>query len=289
MTASTSRARLIALAGLCLLALAGCGRASVPVLQAPLAAGVVWQPHGGNSNPRGAWDRLGVQKLLVQWSVVDDIAFVADSGLSQTPVMPDWPRISREPWAQHVILGLAGRFDETAARSNALDLSVLSARLARLPTALHVEGWYFPVEIDPTWKDAPQLRAALENLPRPLWISVYDSANLGAPNLVSTLASWLPDDVGILFQDGVGVHARDARTARDYVDTLATRFGAQRVRVIAEVFRPRGGGGFRAATADEILPQLAHYQGLTVYLFDGPTYLSDALVDDLVNRASASP
>jgi hypothetical protein len=289
MPSTSPRAGLLVLLALCLLALVSCGRASVPVLQTPLAAGVVWQPHDGNSNPRGAWDRLGVQNLLVQWSVVDDIAFVADSGLSQTPILPDWPRISREPWAQRVILGLAGRFDETAARNSALDLSILSARLARLPTVLHVEGWYFPVEFDPTWKDASQLRAALANLPRPLWVSVYDNANLGAPNLVSTLAAWLPDDVGILFQDGVGVHARDARTARDYVDTLATRFGAQRVRVIAEVFRPQGGGGFRAATADEILPQLAHYQGLTVYLFDGPTYLSDALVDDLVNRASASP
>lgn len=289
MPSTSPRARLLVLLALCLLGLVSCGRASVPVLQTPLAAGVVWQPHGGNSNPRGAWDRLGVQNLLVQWSVVDDIAFVADSGLSQTPILPDWPRISREPWAQRVILGLAGRFDETAARGDAVNLSVVSARLAKLPTELHVEGWYFPVEVDPTWKDAPQLRAALANLPRPLWISVYDSANLGAQNLINTLDAWLPDDVGILFQDGVGVHARDARTARDYADTLATRFGAQRVRVIAEVFRPRGDGGFRAATADEILPQLAHYQGLTVYLFDGPTYLSDALVDDLVNRANASP
>ena len=48
---------------------------------------------------------------------------------------------------------------------------------------------------------------------------------------------WLPPDVGVFFQDGVGVHARDARTARRYADTLASRLGKARVRIIAEAFR----------------------------------------------------
>jgi hypothetical protein len=250
---------------------------------------VVWQPHGGSSNPNGTWDRLGVRHLLVQWSVVDNTAFVLGSGLPETPVMPDWPTIAREPWARHVILGLAGRFDENAARSSTVDLSILSAQLALLPSAVNVEGWYFPVEFDPTWTDTTALRTAMANLPRPLWISVYDNTNLGAETLADKLAAWLPDDVGVLFQDGVGVKTRDALTARKHIDTLSARLGAKRVRVIAEVFRPLADGGFRAATTDEIMPQLAHYNGLTVYLFDGPTYLSNALVDDLVKLSNASP
>ncbi|RYF38696.1 MAG: hypothetical protein EOO27_50385, partial [Comamonadaceae bacterium] len=105
-------------------------------------------------------------------------------------------------------------------------------------------------------------------LPRPLWISVYDSANVGPAELASGLASWLPADVGVFFQDGVGVHAREAGVARHYANTLAARLGRDRVRIIAEAFRPKPGGGFRAATVDELAPQLATYDGYQIYLFE---------------------
>ena len=38
---------------------------------------------------------------------------------------------------------------------------------------------------------------ALDALPRPLWISVYDSANVGPYELAESLAAWLPKDVGV--------------------------------------------------------------------------------------------
>jgi hypothetical protein len=195
--------------------------------------------------------------------------------------MPDWQRIAREPWAQEVIVGLAGRFDERGARSDLENLVALSARVAKTPPPVKVSGYYFPIEIDPTWMEAFRLRTLLAQLPRPLWISVYDSANVGPEELAQSLAEWLPPDVGVFFQDGVGVYARTPFVAKHYINVLVRRLGRERVRVIAEAFRPQVGGGFRPATLEELRPQLAEYEGLPIYLFEGPRYVPPALVQGL--------
>jgi hypothetical protein len=245
------------------------------------AQGIVWQVDNATANPVGNWQLLGVRQLLVQWSIVDDIAFVPDVGLPAAANMPDWARIGREPWARNVILGLAGSFNENVARANVDKLVRQSERIAHLSLPLHVTGYYFPIEVDPTWGDAPKLAASLETLPRPLWISVYDRANVGGETLADWLATWLPGDVGVFFQDGCGVYARGPMVARKYLDALSARLGHDRVRVIAEAFRPSEHGGFRAATADELREQLGAYHGYFTYLFDGPHYVSDELVRNL--------
>ena len=56
------------------------------------------------------------------------------------------------------------------------------------------------------------------------------------------------------------------------------------MRVIAEAFRPAPNGGFRSATADEFLPQIDAYQAWPIYAFDGPHYLGDERVRELVAR-----
>lgn len=258
-------------------------------VQVPPVEGMVWQIDNETAIPKGDWDRLGARRLLVQWTVVDGIAFREDTGLPSGGTMPDWKRIAAEPWAREVILGLAGRFDERSARSEIAQLAETSAALARLPTPLNVVGYYFPVEIDPTWTEAPQLAALLNKLPRPLWISVYDSANVGPQELADGLLKWLPKDVGVFFQDGVGVHAREAWVARHYVNVLERSLGKGRVRVIAEAFRPQVGGGFRPATIEELRPQLATYAGLPIYLFEGPRYVPPSLVDQLVKAGAGQP
>ncbi|WP_370518250.1 hypothetical protein [Polaromonas sp. Pch-P] len=253
------------------------GACSGPPPVVPPLAGVVWQPDNKTLDPRGNWQRMGATELLVQWTAVDGVAFVNNPLLPVAAQLPAWPRIAGEAWAQDVIVGLAGRFDEKAARADIVQLAQASAVLAAQPTPLKVTGWYFPVEIDPTWKEAPSLAPLLAALPRPLWISVYDSANVGPEALVQGLAQWLPPDVGVFFQDGVGVHAREAHVAREYADVLSAKLGRERVRIIAEAFRPQSGGGFRSATIDELRPQLARYAGYRIYLFDGPHYVPDAL------------
>lgn len=263
-----------------LLALAACG----DLAGRPLPVhGIVWQPDNATARPHGNWDKIGARELIVQWTLVDQTAFVdgAGAGTAAAPQMPDWARIGAEAWARDVILGLAGNFDEAAARAGVASLAAQSQRLAALPTPLHVVGWYFPVEVDAHWTGAAGLAALLAPLPRPLWISAYDSANIGAANFAAALAAWLPADIGVLFQDGAGVYAREPRVAREYADALAARLGGARVRVIVEAFRPRPGGGFRSATAAELAPQLGAYAGYRTYLFDGPHYVGEALVDEL--------
>jgi hypothetical protein len=256
--------------------LTGCASQVVPPIE-----GVVWQIDNEHTQPRGDWEKLGVKRLLVQWTVVDDLAFVEGTDLQRGKAMPDWPQIGQQPWAQEVILGLAGRFDERGARGSLEELVQLSARVARTPPPVKVTGYYFPIEIDPTWMEAYRLRTLLNQLPKPLWISVYDSANVGPEELAQSLAEWLPPDVGVFFQDGVGVHAREAYVARHYANVLSRRLGRDRVRLIAEAFRPQVGGGFRPATIEELRPQLATYEGFPIYLFEGPRYVPPSLVQGL--------
>ncbi|TAM54139.1 MAG: hypothetical protein EPN57_07670 [Paraburkholderia sp.] len=247
-----------------------------------VAQGMVWQPDAAHVNPHGQWDALGVRELLVQWTAVDDEALVPGAGLPTAQRLPDWKRIGREPWAREVIVGLAGRFDESQARGNAAQLVKQSLALAAVKWPVHVAGWYFPVEVDPTWRDAASLAPLLDRLPKPLWISVYDNSNIGGAALAAWLDRWLPRDVGVLFQDGCGDYVRKPAVARAYADALAERLGPERVRIIAEAFRGLPGGGVRAASASELRPQLQAYRGYRVFLFDGPHYVSPALVREMV-------
>lgn len=250
----------------------------------PGIVGMVWQPDNLTVGISGDWEKLGARELLVQWSVVDGQSFLPGTGLPEVPVLPDWKRIAKEPWAKDVILGLAGFFSENRSRDNIEELAVLSERIAKVKTPLNVTGWYFPAEVDPSWSRARELPALLARLPRPLWISVYDGANIGPAATADWLDSWLPKDIGVFFQDGVGVYARTAPVARTYADALRDRLGKDRVRIIAEAFRPQYGGGFRSATAAELKPQLAAYDGYPLYLFDGPHYVTPELVKALATK-----
>ena len=262
-------------AGLLALGLAGCQ-------STPLVQGVAWQLDNTHADAHGDWNRLGVSDLLLQWTAVDNTAYVAGTRIPVAARLPDWNRIAQEPWARHVLVGLAGRFDENAARANVALLVDQSLELVRAAPRLNIEGWYFPVEVDPSWQDAHSLAPLLARLPRPLWISVYDRGNIGGAALADWLSAWLPNDVGVLLQDGVGVYAREPRIARTYADALSAKFGLERVRVIAEAFRLAPGSSFRSATAQELRLQLDAYRGYRTYLFDGPHYVPPQLVDSLL-------
>ncbi|QRG08138.1 hypothetical protein EZH22_07350 [Xanthobacter dioxanivorans] len=249
-----------------------------------LLDGVVWQVHGGALDPRGDWDFLGARSLLVQWLVADDTAFVPLPGLGLSLVAdpPNWTRIAREPWARSIIAGLASRFSEPTARKQVLDLGALSARIARQPLPFRPAGFYFPVEADPTWAEVGKMAAATAAIPRPLWVSCYDNSNVGPEALADWIENWLPKDVGLFFQDGVGVYTRAPLAARRYAEVISARLGARRFRLIAEAFRPAETGTFRAATAEELLAQLKAYEGFDTFVFDGPHYVDRILVQKLL-------
>lgn len=288
------RRRALIAAGLCAALPIGC--ASRPLEQPEaLAQGIVWQVDDDHLDPHGDWDRLGVTDLLVQWTAVDDLSFLPGTathrksrlaGLAPSEYLPDWARIAGEPWARNVIVGLAGRFDETTARARVARLIAQSKQLASVLPPAHIDGYYFPVEVDPTWAGARALGPLLEQLPRPLWISVYENSNIGGPALADWLTRWLPPDVGVFLQDGCGVGVRGPAAARAYADALTARRGKERTRIIAEAFRPAQKGAFRPATAAELAPQLLTYRGYRVYLFDGPHYVSAQLVRDLLQEAA---
>lgn len=248
----------------------------------PPVTGIVWQLHDQAPDALGTWHKLGAHELLLQWIALDGVAYIAGSDLPQSRRTPDWQRIAREPWARRVIVGLSGRADEAVARRSLDAMLAESLAVAALSFPFPVSGWYFPAEADPSWKEAPAaLPPVLARLPRPLWISAYDNRSIGPAEFADWLAGWLPRDVGVLFQDGVGVHVRTAPVAREYADALAKRLGKPRVRVIAEAFRSES-GKFRAARAEEIRQQLSAYRGYPIYLFDGPHYVSEDLVSDLL-------
>ncbi|MFG1373530.1 hypothetical protein V5F32_15255 [Xanthobacter oligotrophicus] len=249
-----------------------------------LMEGIVWQVHGGLLDPHGDWNEIGARSLLVQWLVADGTAFVPlpDLGLPLIADAPNWTRITREPWAQTIIAGLAGRFKEPEARRDVLALGALSARVARQSLPFTPAGFYFPVEADPTWTGVGQMAAAIADIPRPLWVSAYDNSNVGAKAFADWVEGWLPSDVGLFFQDGVGVYTRSPEAARSYAQVLTQRLGSDRFRLIAEAFRPAGSDLLRAATAAELLPQLRAYDGFEVFVFDGPHYMDRLLVQRLL-------
>ncbi|MDQ0507204.1 alpha-amylase family protein [Xanthobacter agilis] len=243
--------------------------------------GIVWQIHAGSLDPYGEWERLGAQALLLQWIVLNGIAFVPGLGIETIADPPNWARISKEPWARSIIVGLASLSSEPDARRNVAALVDLSARIARKPLPFRPSGYYFPVEADPTWADAPKMGALLSALPRPLWVSAYDNSNIGAAPFADWVDSWLPKDVGLFFQDGVGLYMRTPESARHYGDVLIAKLGRERFRMILEAFRPAGNDQLRPATAAEIRPQIAAYRGLDTFVFEAPHYLDRKLVNEL--------
>ncbi|HEY1214381.1 MAG TPA: hypothetical protein VGE93_12170 [Bryobacteraceae bacterium] len=287
MTASGKRIprlRLLAVISALLPMIAGCSTMAQDVR----VDGTVWQPDEKTANPSAHWDVLGADNLLIQRTAFDDMSLIDGTPLPAAPYRIDWQRIGQEPWAKNVILGLATYPSEPKARANVSKLVAQSLDIARTHVPLHVTGYYFPVEVDPTWTDVSAFAARLVALPRPLWITVYDQSNIGPVPLADWMQTWLPPDIGVFFQDGCGVYAREPRVARQYLDVLSERFGKERIRVIAEAFRPADATTFRPATPEELLPQLRAYNGYSVYLFDGPHYVPDTTIRQLAPGAAAA-
>lgn len=247
-----------------------------------LIDGIVWQLYDGSLDPYGEWERLGARSLLLQWMVVDGKAFVPGLGLPTVDDPPNWGRIAREPWARTIIAGLASMSNEPEARRNVAALVDLSARIAQKPLPFRPAGYYFPVEADPTWMDAPKMGPLLAALPRPLWVSAYDNSNIGAKPFADWIDSWLPKDVGLFFQDGVGLHMRTADSARLYGEALTAKLGRERFGMILEAFRPAGNGALRPATAAELRPQIAAYGAFETYAFEAPNYLKRKTINELL-------
>lgn len=242
--------------------------------QPPRIEGMFWQPDLASTPPQGNWDLLGVSTFVPQWSVVQSKSwFDHETGFVRWDKHVNLKQLQQNPWAQHIILGLAGEYNEKLARSHIEQLAQYSRQIAEKTRQIPLKGYYFPVEADPSWLDIDVLAHALNTLPKPLWISIY-SAEPQPEYLDSWLKSWLPADTGVFFQDGVGVGTRSPQQARATLDQLQQEFGQDNIIIVLEAFRPVKAGKFRSAYPWEIIQQLKAYEGERVYIFDGPHYMN---------------
>ncbi len=243
-------------------------------VQPPQIEGVFWQPDLASTPPSGNWHLLGVSTFIPQWSVVQSKAwFDHDTGFSKWEKNINLKQLSQNAWAQHIILGLAGEYNERTARTEVLRLGKESQSIISKAQPIPLKGYYFPVEADPTWLGVHRLAQAIESLPKPMWISIY-SGETTPEHIDMWLKSWLPKDTGVFFQDGVGVGTRSPQQARQILDQLQQEFGKDHIIIVLEAFRPTSKGTFRPAYPWEIIQQLKAYEGQKVYIFDGPHYMN---------------
>lgn len=241
--------------------------------KAALIEGVFWQPDNTTINPSGVWDAIGAHTFVIQYAVTDGKSWYKSRHFERWSVQNDWRRIRSEPWSRHFILGLAGSYDEPKARSSLPLLLYQSQLLIEESRGLRPSAYYFPVEVDPSWTDLSEYVQVLNQLPRPLWISVY-SGDKSSRDIAPWLLSWLPKDVNVFFQDGVGVGTRSPQQALKMYKNIKRALGSQRAALISEAFRPNHFfTGFRSATIFELEEQISVYRGERIYIFDGPHYL----------------
>ena len=236
--------------------------------------GMFWQPDLETTPPSGNWDFLGVSTFVPQWSVVQSKSwFDHNTGLEPWDKSINLKQLQQKPWAQHIILGLAGEYEEKFARSHVRQLATISKQIVDQSQTIPLKGYYFPVEADPSWLGVGVFGSLLTTLPKPLWVSIY-SAEPVPEHLEVWLKSWLPPQTHVFFQDGVGVGTRSPQQARATLDQLQQEFGKDQIVIVLEAFRPTSTGKFRSAYPWEIIEQLKAYEGQKVYIFDGPHYMN---------------
>ncbi|WP_068084474.1 hypothetical protein [Polycladidibacter stylochi] len=256
-----------------------------------LFAGVIWQPdfqtmegltHG--QLPYGPWAAAGSKTIMVQFGKVRSVVARGNQGAEivwpgKLGANTSWQTLAAQAGQCNIIVGLSGIYQEAEARENfdhlvqsSLDYIEKNAYLGQ-PFA-----WYFPVEIDPSWKDMPNLKKSLSALPRPLWISAY--AGIKKAQHPRRIARWLlnnlPKDVGVLWQDGVGAHSRTLKNSVKLISALHEKLGTKRLIIITESFRTNHDKTTRPATGAELFDQIATYQKhfpqLQRYVFEGPKF-----------------
>lgn len=261
----------------------------------PPAGGMLWQMLLNNVAVRRSWETLGVHKTLLQWIAVDGYSFVDNPWLPTYNIKLDMNDLATYPWAKEIIVGLPGFFNEHTSRTSLPLMADWAEKFGTLQYPSNVKGFYFPVEIDPTWTTAIEdMRDIWPRLPRPLYISAYYGNNINGEVAAQWLAELLPPDVTLLFQDGVGAFGFELSLARERVHQLERHLGKERVHVICEVFRINpawdgtDGTYFLKLSPNEYAARVSQYTKVNnegrLWLFDGPNYISSDLIQR-VNRA----
>lgn len=242
-------------------------------LDANYIKGVIWQPTLDYNNPKGSWDKLGADTLLIQWTYLEKKSWISGVDYPLWEPTPDWNEILSAPWAKNIIFGLSCDFDISKARRECIYHRRVSIDIANSIKKLHIsnpiKGWYAPIEVDLYWSNKKIIDSYLKGMPRPLYISSfvgkYDNPFLYA----KWVSSWLPKDVHLLFQDSVGTGALTQEQAQEYLHALINELGADRVSVILEAFTINQYKKMQKINLDSVAKRLIAYKktNIPVYLF----------------------
>ena len=265
----------------------------------PKINGILWQMLLNNVPLRRPWDTLGAGKTLIQWIAVDDYSFVPNPWLPTYNVTLDMTDFASYPFANEIILGTPGYFSEVTSRNNIPKMADLAAKFATLEWPTNVKGFYFPVEIDPTWTNAKAVLGPVwDILPRPLYVSAYYGQGIDGEEAAKWLADLLPNDVHLMFQDGVGAFEFTLELAKERLHLLDKYLGKERVHLICEVFKVNpdwegvDGTYFIPLDPEEYTRRVSFYQDIyeegRLWVFDGPNYIKNSLIDSLQDRPSLS-
>lgn len=233
-----------------------------------LIDGVIWQPTRDYAFPKGEWDQIGANTLIIQWGEVHYRDAETDQKKTYIPSEQVIQQLLVEPWAKNIILGMSGDFDLAYARQDWQFLALKSQQISIKFSAVPISSWYAPIEISPEWKDIKAIKSYLNQLPRPLSVSIYADGTLTPNAYVRWVQQWLPGDVKVLFQDGVGVRRHSIKDVVSYAQALKNAFGEERVALILEAFEVSN-GVFKSASVLRINHQLHAYRRLSlpIYVF----------------------
>lgn len=238
--------------------------------------GVFWQPDCQTLRRLSDYRQVGATFMVVQWTQLEHEGKTEDySGQGHSLCRLDWAEVQRRSGGLPLILGLKSQTVPTLDTLPALarESAALAEQLNLLSLRPQTLGYYAPVELNPNWP-AEQVRAYLNALPRPLWVSAYAVPGQLGPDFVAWLKGAVPQDVHLMIQDGVGVHGFAPTEIAGIVRDLQAHFGKDGVSVVVEVFRPFPGRAFRSALPWELDRQLQAYRGLQTVAFDGGHYMS---------------
>ena len=253
---------------------------------------------------------MGLHEIVVQWTVLDDLAFYPSKAHPSSPHSPlDTIFTLADHAGMTVVVGLA--YDSQYWTHIDRDSTLVDVYLRRLQlrsqtvarelapeTRNHPSfaGWYVPEEIDDVNWMAPRSREVLihhlrhltETLhalsPAPVALSGFSNGNMD-PERLASLWKDLATKSGIdrlMFQDGVGAGKMAVEDLDAYYSALRRALdGSCQFQIIVETFTQLEGQPFKAkpATLDRIQRQLdlaAHHSVTPLLAFSAPEYMTPA-------------
>ena len=217
---------------------------------------------------------MRISKIVVQWSVSDDLAFFASTAFRHGPNPPLETILDlADARGMKVTVGLwhdPGYWSSVAGPAQAVEVYLRRSRLRAISIAEELapsmerhpsfDGWYVSQEIDDTNWVQPERRGILKehlqslsaslHIPVPkaeVSLSCFSNAHLDPGTLEAFWTFMLTGSSidRLLFQDGIGAHKLELEYLAPFLSAMkrATVASGRDLAVIVEVFDQTGGPG----------------------------------------------